>query len=117
NMYKPAAMRGTGDQKEGKCPICAANGEERWLRTKISAYWYHLNYTHGISSFTGQPYNDPIEIRTRENTAVVSNLTELRDGLCGVCNEWIKMDSSKGIAVAVPQMFWWKHCQACHNQS
>ncbi|CAB4461687.1 unnamed protein product [Rhizophagus irregularis] len=56
DMYTPRWVRGVGKSKEGLCPHCEP---ARWLKTKISAYWYHLNYQHGVSSITGRPFAQP----------------------------------------------------------
>ena len=50
DMYTPVRTRGKGKEKEGLCSLCK---EPSWFKIKISQYWYHLNFIHGISSATG----------------------------------------------------------------
>ncbi|RKP09566.1 hypothetical protein THASP1DRAFT_10554, partial [Thamnocephalis sphaerospora] len=101
DRYTPCRVRGIGTDKQGMCPICAEAGQQKWFRMKFSAYWYHMNFFHGISSVSGKPHRDPLRVR----------LTELRDGLCHQCKCWVPMDSPKCIAVNVPMIYWWKHAQ------
>lgn len=105
--YKPAEVRGKGAIKEGRCPLCPA---PVWLKIKQSAYWYHMNFTHGISASTGQPHPLPLRYRTVLAPSVLgcANMREaspaafyslspannafneqLIEGLCGRCGEWI----------------------------
>jgi hypothetical protein len=88
-----------------------------------------MNFYHGISSVTRQPYRNPIQIRKHypsqlpklPNASSVSSgsstelLSELHEGLCHNCNQWIPMDSIKNIPVKVPMIYWWKHAQQCHH--
>ncbi|POG72014.1 hypothetical protein GLOIN_2v1599300, partial [Rhizophagus irregularis DAOM 181602=DAOM 197198] len=67
DMYTPRWVRGVGKSKEGLCPHCEP---ARWLKTKISAYWYHLNYQHGVSSITGRPFAQPTAERVNKKTGM-----------------------------------------------
>ncbi|KAJ1951650.1 hypothetical protein IWQ62_006407, partial [Dispira parvispora] len=67
DMYTPRWTRGLRQHKEGLCPICQAMGERRWFRMKVSAYWYHMNFFHGISPSTCRPYLPPQAIRTLQS--------------------------------------------------
>lgn len=58
DKYTPSLVRGVGAKKEGQCGICG-----RWLLLKTSAYWYHLNYTHGVSPVTKRFYDPPVNTR------------------------------------------------------
>ncbi|PIA19348.1 hypothetical protein COEREDRAFT_37817 [Coemansia reversa NRRL 1564] len=70
---------------------------------------YHLNYFHGVSSLTGRPFPEPLEIRNVGSAAGRSR----RQGLCGICKTWVYMDSSRKVCINVPEIYWWKHIQAC----
>ncbi|KAJ1845988.1 hypothetical protein LPJ70_002254, partial [Coemansia sp. RSA 2708] len=109
DMYTPRWIRGIGRDKEGLCPVCFGSGTLNWRRMKCSAYWYHLNYFHGVSSLTGRPFPKPQETRT------VAGRTgrERQQGLCGVCGQWVYTDSSRRISINVPEIYWWKHIQGC----
>ncbi|KAI9591436.1 hypothetical protein BDF19DRAFT_271400 [Syncephalis fuscata] len=128
-MYSPHKVKGLGRAKLGQCPLCYGMGESAWFHIKISSYWYHMNFFHGISSVTKQPYHDPILVQKRpllripkrpSASSTSSNssfefLSELHDGLCHHCHQWIPMDSVKQVVVKVPMIYWWKHAQRCHH--
>lgn len=54
NLYSPLEIRGEGTNREGKCPYCLC-----FLKMKTSNFWYHMNFTHGVSS-KGIKYPEPI---------------------------------------------------------
>ncbi|KAJ2770447.1 hypothetical protein IWQ57_002659, partial [Coemansia nantahalensis] len=70
---------------------------------------YHLNYYHGVSALTGRPFPAPLASRV----AAGAGGRGRQQGLCGVCGEWVFTDSSRKVAINVPQIYWWKHIQAC----
>ncbi|PVU90073.1 hypothetical protein BB561_005038 [Smittium simulii] len=133
NLYLPKQVRGVGKNKEARCEFCALEGKERWLKTKCSAYWYHMNYFHGISSISGQPYDKPLLYRikankvakkrlktdTNDNTKNSENkeyyMKQTRQALCGFCCEWVNIESERNSPVNVPEIYWWKHAQKCHR--
>ncbi|CAG8594204.1 9136_t:CDS:10 [Funneliformis mosseae] len=96
DMYTPRWVRGVGKSKEGLCPHCEP---VRWLKTKISAYWYHLNYQHGISSITGRPFTQPTSERVNKKTG-------MKEALCHKCNKWILNQSPRDKDVLVPEIYW-----------
>ncbi|KAI0244421.1 hypothetical protein L0F63_002714 [Massospora cicadina] len=104
--YTPRWVRGIGKAKEGLCPHCTDRAV--WLKIKISAYWYHLNYQHGISSITGKPFRPPLEYR-------INPETELKEALCHKCRNWINSESTRNKPVNVEEIYWWKHAQKCHQ--
>lgn len=104
--YTPRWVRGIGKAKEGLCPHCT--DRQVWLKIKISAYWYHLNYQHGISSITGKPFRAPLEYR-------INPETELKEALCHKCRNWINSESSRNKPVNIEEIYWWKHAQKCHQ--
>ena len=61
DLYSPTVVRGGGYLKEGLCPLCST---PTWFKIKQSAYWYHMNFTHGISAMTGLPYEMPSNINS-----------------------------------------------------
>ncbi|CAG8590226.1 12231_t:CDS:2, partial [Acaulospora morrowiae] len=96
DMYTPRWVRGVGKSKEGLCPHCEPS---RWLKTKISAYWYHLNYQHGISSITGRPFTQPTAERINKKTG-------MKEAMCHKCNKWILNQSPRDKEVLVPEIYW-----------
>ncbi|CAG8475657.1 4965_t:CDS:2 [Paraglomus occultum] len=96
DMYTPRWVRGVGKSKEGLCPHC---NPPRWYKTKISAYWYHLNYQHGISSITGRPFAGPVSERNNKKSG-------LREALCHKCGKWILNQSPRDKEVLVPEIYW-----------
>lgn len=51
DQYTPLWVRQEGKDKEGWCALCPGNG--KWLQLKNSAFWYHRQFQHGISSSSG----------------------------------------------------------------
>ncbi|KAJ1646776.1 hypothetical protein LPJ64_001767 [Coemansia asiatica] len=109
DIYTPRWIRGIGKNKEGLCSVCFDNGMLNWRRMKCSAYWYHLNYFHGVSSLTGRPFPGPEATRTIQ----ISGSRWRQQGLCHICKRWVEMDSSRKMQINVPEIYWWKHIQAC----
>jgi hypothetical protein len=86
DLYTPRWVRGHGNKREGWCGICKPG---RWLVLKNSAFWYDKSFTHGISAATGNPFQEPQETRRMDGNP------DVWEGLCGSCNEWIALVSSK----------------------
>lgn len=86
DLYTPKWVRGHGNKREGWCGICKPG---RWLVLKNSAFWYDKSFTHGISAATGQPFQEPQETRRMDGNP------DVWEGLCGSCNDWIALVSSK----------------------
>lgn len=86
DLYTPIWVRGHGNKREGWCGICKPG---RWLVLKNSAFWYDKSFTHGISAATGNPFQEPQETRRMDGNP------DVWEGLCGSCNEWIALVSSK----------------------
>ncbi len=86
DLYTPKWVRGHGNKREGWCGICKPG---RWLVLKNSAYWYDKSFTHGISAATGSPFQEPQETRRMDGNP------DVWEGLCGSCNDWIALVSSK----------------------
>ncbi|KAJ3368874.1 hypothetical protein GGF31_006009 [Allomyces arbusculus] len=61
DLYTPRLVRYTGAAKEGLCDLCP---QGKFLQLKNSAFWYHKQFYHGISSVSGLPFVEPIERRT-----------------------------------------------------
>ena len=119
DAYSPRAVRGKGAFKEGMCPICA---HEVWFKIKQSAYWYHMNFTHGISAVTCKPYDLPVEYRRLKVTYPEDNGTPTMEveGLCGACEQWIMIAVRTWSARVEPfdalnHSSWFKHAQKCHH--
>lgn len=116
DLYTPRWVRGHGNKREGWCGICKPG---RWLVLKNSAFWYDKSFSHGVSAVTGKAFEGPREIRRikkmknedignewgtgeggSESGHVLtqrfgSKTTTTWEGLCGSCNEWIPLVSSK----------------------
>lgn len=86
DLYTPRWVRGHGNKREGWCGICKPG---RWLVLKNSAFWYDKSFTHGISAATGSPFQEPQETRRMDGNP------DVWEGLCGSCNEWVALVSSK----------------------
>ncbi|KAJ0109248.1 hypothetical protein J7T55_009579 [Diaporthe amygdali] len=101
DLYTPKWVRGHGNKREGWCGICKPG---RWLVLKNSAFWYDKSFTHGISAATGQPFNEPQETRRMDGNP------DVWEGLCGSCNDWIALVSSKKKGTT-----WFRHAYKCHT--
>jgi hypothetical protein len=86
DLYTPRWVRGHGNKREGWCGICKPG---RWLVLKNSAFWYDKSFTHGISAATGSPFQEPQETRRMDGNP------DVWEGLCGSCQEWVALVSSK----------------------
>lgn len=82
DLYTPIWCRGQNDKKEGFCDMCEGGA---WLRLKNSAFWYHKQYHHGVSSTTGHYFYPPREIKRGLSSANRQQVL----GLCHECNEWV----------------------------
>ena len=110
--YSPVWIRGRGVEREGLCPLCEP---PHWFKIKQSAYWYHMNFYHGISAATGKPYKRPISYRSTSSNKV--------EGHCGNCLQWVLLasdfkgtnqsDLEEGVSFAA----WYKHAQKCHYRT
>lgn len=121
DAYSPRAVRGKGTSKEGMCPVC---DHEVWFKIKQSAYWYHMNFTHGISAVTCKPYSRPIEYRRLKATYPEDNGTSIMEieGLCSACEQWVMIAVRAWSARVEPfdtlnHSSWFKHAQKCHMAS
>ena len=128
DLYSPATVRGAGYLKEGLCPLCS---EAAWFKIKQSAYWYHMNFTHGISAMTGRPYETPAQYQinplcnavTCKSRGPPQPCKEVQvEGLCSRCDEWISIivipkHMSKIPFKTLDHYAWFKHAQKCHQRS
>ncbi|KAK0525988.1 hypothetical protein OC835_005439, partial [Tilletia horrida] len=107
NLYTPRFVRGQGMTKEGLCPICWETGEENFFKLKQSSYNYHLQYAHGISAVTGEPFAPPIDIRVvkrpkREVRALEKE--SIKEGKCHVCKKYVPIENVKVVDIKVPEI-------------
>jgi hypothetical protein len=137
DQYTPVWTRGSGSEREGRCSLCQP---PVWLKLKQSAYWYHMNYVHGISASTGLPYPEPLKYRLSlgRNSDMVKC-----EGWCGECKAWKTVGSKCREEVAglldcfdgdylnlaiinisndtyrsmFPHTNWYKHCQKQHKSN
>ncbi|KAI9680971.1 MAG: hypothetical protein M1829_001051 [Trizodia sp. TS-e1964] len=101
DLYTPRWVRGHGNKREGWCGICKPG---RWLVLKNSAFWYDKSFTHGISAATGSPFQKPEETRRMDGNP------DVWEGLCGSCNDWVALVSSKKKGTT-----WFRHAYKCHT--
>jgi hypothetical protein len=101
DLYTPKWVRGQGNKREGWCGLCKPG---RWLVLKNSAFWYDKSFTHGVSAATGAAFQSPQDTRRTEG-----NL-DVWEGLCGSCNDWIALVSSKKKGTT-----WFRHAYKCHT--
>ncbi|KAL3428355.1 hypothetical protein PVAG01_01864 [Phlyctema vagabunda] len=101
DLYTPRWVRGHGNKREGWCGICKPG---RWLVLKNSAFWYDKSFTHGISAATGSPFQEPNETRRMDGNP------DVWEGLCGSCNDWVALVSSKKKGTT-----WFRHAYKCHT--
>jgi hypothetical protein len=104
DLYTARYVRGAGKSREGLCLICKPH---TWHKIKVSAYWYHMNLVHGVSTTSGRYYPDPIERRLNEN-----GVEEIK---CGKCRSWVVNESLVRSEVVNEKIYWWKHAQKCYN--
>jgi len=115
DLYTPRYIKGIGSSKHGLCPICLFEKKMAWFNMKFSAYWYHLQFNHGVSSVTLRPFPIPLEIRI----ACVDDEYELPliEAKCCECLKWVSIVGLKRTWVKVPEIFWWKHIASCQRKS
>ena len=95
DQYSPKWVRYSGQLKEGYCDTCP---EGRWLQLKNSAYWYHKQFYHGISSVTGRPFAEPLEQRVGPDGVL--------QGLCHQCICFVPICNGKKRRNS---LLWYKH--------
>ncbi|CAO3647352.1 unnamed protein product [Mucor hiemalis] len=97
--YTPKWVRYTGQLKEGYCDTCKPG---KWLQLKNSAFWYHKQFFHGISSVSGKPFQKPLEQRAGDHDVV--------EGLCHQCKQFVPICNSK----RKNSVLWYRHAHKCH---
>ncbi|KAF0551537.1 ustilagic acid biosynthesis regulator rua1 [Gigaspora margarita] len=100
DMYTPQWVRYSGHSKEGFCNDCKPG---KWLQLKNSAYWYHKQFFHGISSVSGKMFVPPVETRKFDSG-------DCTEGLCHQCGQWVPIATSK----KKNSMLWFRHAHKCH---
>ncbi|KAF6525359.1 hypothetical protein HZS61_011154 [Fusarium oxysporum f. sp. conglutinans] len=101
DLYTPRWVRGHGNKREGWCGICKPG---RWLVLKSSAFWYDKSFSHGISAATGSSFQEPQQKRRMDGNP------DVWEGLCGSCEQWIALVSSKKKGTT-----WFRHAYKCHT--
>ncbi|KAL1922842.1 uncharacterized protein VTP21DRAFT_9218 [Calcarisporiella thermophila] len=102
DLYTPSWVRFSGPLKEGYCDTCHPG---KWLQLKNSAYWYHKQFYHGISSVSGQHFTEPLERRIVDGDIV--------EGYCHQCQQWIAIQNAK----RRNSVLWYRHAHRCHVYS
>lgn len=119
DLYTPRLVRGSGANREGLCEFCTPGV---WLKIKQSAYWYHLNFIHGVSATTGRPYPPPAKMRVelcrnKDLANKEKDVVQQVEGQCATCNRWVviahvnadeEVDQQK-----ILNSVWWRHVQKC----
>ncbi|KAI8137875.1 hypothetical protein BJV82DRAFT_674318 [Fennellomyces sp. T-0311] len=99
--YTPKWVRYTGQLKEGYCDSCKPG---KWLQLKNSAYWYHKQFFHGISSVSGKRFMEPLEQRAGDHDVV--------EGLCHQCRQFVPICNAK----RKTSVLWYRHAhKASYN--
>ncbi|GAA5902224.1 DUF4451 domain-containing protein [Sporobolomyces salmoneus] len=108
DQYTPLWVRQEGKDKEGRCALCPGNG--KWLQLKNSAFWYHRQFQHGISSSSGHYFLPPLETRLDAETSKCQ-------GLCHMCGEWKPYQNHKGSSNSAGKgpTPWFRHAHECHQ--
>ncbi|KAJ1506084.1 hypothetical protein HMI55_001325 [Coelomomyces lativittatus] len=107
DAYTPRWVRHRGREKEGLCELCPT---PKWFQLKNSAFWYHKQFVHGISSVSGMPFWQPTEKRWNEHPSG----KRLFEGLCPQCQQWIPLISPHK---RHPHRWvaWYRHAYKCHD--
>ncbi|RMZ11759.1 hypothetical protein D0864_00907 [Hortaea werneckii] len=98
DLYTAQWVRGERTTRAGWCGYCCT-----WYRLKDSAYWYHMNYTHGVSS-SGTQYQAPLSLRQSRSSSEL-------EGLCPGCNQWILI--GRGVRCRTG---YYRHAYKCHGK-
>ncbi|KAL8290031.1 hypothetical protein RQP46_002970 [Phenoliferia psychrophenolica] len=107
--YTPKWIRKTGHAREGWCAICP--GEGKWLQMKNSAFWYHRQFQHGISSVSGHYFLPPVQTRTTASG-------DKTEGQCHSCGSWVAYHDHRRANSSSPYKgpsLWFRHSANCHS--
>jgi len=122
DLYTPRFVKGSGSTKNGLCPCCCESiarggcSKKLWLATKVSAFNYHMQYSHGLCPKTGLPFSPPIDFRVVSRPDPGKHeKSEILQGKCHKCERWVPVEGIKDVEVKVKEIFWWKHAAACHK--
>ncbi|ORX63252.1 hypothetical protein BCR32DRAFT_298498 [Anaeromyces robustus] len=68
--------------------FCDQCNPGRWLQLKNSAYWYHKQFFHGISSVSGKPFHPPLATKVLDYKEMLEIVNEsesknIKDNLLG----------------------------------
>ncbi|KAJ2678363.1 hypothetical protein GGI25_002348 [Coemansia spiralis] len=99
DMYTPMWVRNKRQDKAGFCDTCSPG---KWLQLKNSAFWYHKQFFHGISSVSGRPFVRPLQVRHFD--------ADIIEGLCHQCNNWVPIANAK----RRNSVLWFRHAHKCH---
>lgn len=100
DQYTPRWVRYNGQAKEGLCDTCKPG---KWLQLKNSAYWYHKQFFHGISSVSGKEFIQPLEKRWIDQ--------DVMEGLCHQCGQWVPVTNNK----RKNSVLWYRHAHKVQN--
>ncbi|KAK0567772.1 hypothetical protein OC861_002515 [Tilletia horrida] len=83
-------------------------------RSLSDLYNYHMQYQHGISALTGEPFAPPVAVRTMERKVVDVRHAEKETIVEG---KFVPIESFRQIDIKIPEIIWWKHAHSCHKKS
>ncbi|KAH9275260.1 hypothetical protein BASA83_002495 [Batrachochytrium salamandrivorans] len=110
DVYTPRWVRNHATHKQGLCELCPNPG--RWLQLKNSAFWYHKQFTHGVSSVSCLPFKQPTTLRVvwvltavntplqtkevaKEQKDFASSAHIMIEGCCHFCGDWLALMNTK----------------------
>lgn len=77
-----------------------------------------MQFAHGVSATTGRPFSPPLSYRTSSRRHPLKfERSEILEGRCHKCKNWVPVESTKDCEVKVKELFWWKHAATCHQGS
>lgn len=119
DLYTPRWVRGKGAEREGFCGMCHPG---IWLKIKQSSYWYHMNFSHGISAATGRPYLAPRKIKQVLRATSAGEQVYQVEAKCDSCAEYICLahmveprDEGRLFEDSSVRLTWWRHQQKCRS--
>ncbi|KAI3635949.1 hypothetical protein MIR68_006014 [Amoeboaphelidium protococcarum] len=103
DLYSPRFVRDHGALREGLCLLCE---QPHWHKIKVSSYWQHMHWTHGVSSSSKSQMPKPEETR-------LSTKDGRKEGMCPCCHNWVLVESYYNNKDPNDLTVWWKHIQKC----
>ncbi|TKA78211.1 hypothetical protein B0A55_03768 [Friedmanniomyces simplex] len=99
DLYAALWVSGDGAGRTAWCGYCSS-----WHKLRDSAYWYHMQYTHGVSCLTGRPFAIPKYLQP-------SQTLKDWDALCSTCKQWINLGRTARCRTA-----YFRHAYRCQGR-